>query len=167
MRSSPRDLEGTAGAMLGALDRWLLSWSRPLLERTGPFRSINGYGLFRSMTTVRPEIVIEGSLDGLEWVAYEFAWKPGDTTRPPRFVAPHMPRLDWQMWFASLNPRRAQPWLQGLMLRLLEGSPPVLGLLDRNPFPDAPPRYVRLVYYRYTYKGLEKSRQERKKALEG
>jgi hypothetical protein len=62
-----------------------------------------------------------------------------------------MPRLDWQMWFAALNPRRAQPWLLGLMERLLEGSPAVHRLFEKNPFPDAPPRYVRLVNYRYEF----------------
>ena len=38
-----------------------------------------------------------------------------------------------------------------LLRRLLEGSPRVLALLGRNPFPTAPPRYVRLTYYRYRF----------------
>ncbi len=29
------------------------------------------------------------------------------------------------------------------MFRLLRGSPPVLALLARNPFPQAPPKYLR------------------------
>ncbi len=55
------------------------------------------------------------------------------------------------MWFAALNPRHAAPWLQGLTLRLLEGSPRVLELLGENPFPDRPPRYVRGIAYRYEF----------------
>ncbi len=37
-----------------------------------PFRTVNGYGLFASMTTTRPEITIEGSQDGKVWRTYEF-----------------------------------------------------------------------------------------------
>ncbi len=116
-----------------------------------PFRTINGYGLFRVMTTQRPEIIIEGSDDGLTWKPYEFRWKPGDPKRRPRFAAPHQPRLDWQMWFAALGPQRSAHWLEGLVRRLLEGSPEVLGLLRENPFPDRPPRLLRMVMYRYRF----------------
>ncbi|HEY5281768.1 MAG TPA: lipase maturation factor family protein [Polyangia bacterium] len=30
-------------------------------------------------------------------------YKPGDLNHRPAFVAPHQPRLDWQMWFAALG----------------------------------------------------------------
>jgi len=153
-------IDGFAGRLFDAADQALVdSGSRGLLRSTDPFRTINGYGLFRAMTTSRPEIVIEGSDDGSVWKAYEFRWKPGEPTRPPPFVAPHMPRLDWQMWFAALDPRRQGAWLEGLMGRLLEGSPAVLGLLGRNPFPAGPPRYLRLTYYRYEFTTAEERRQ--------
>jgi hypothetical protein len=80
-----------------------------------------------------------------------FRYKPGDLKRRPRFVAPHQPRLDWQMWFAALDPRRAQPWLVALLRRMLEGSPAVLRLLDDETLLAKPPRYVRLVMYDYTF----------------
>jgi hypothetical protein len=128
----------------GALDN-------PLLAAVAPFRSINGYGLFRVMTTERPEIVIEGSRDSVTWREYGFRWKPGDVTRRPRFVAPHQPRLDWQMWFAALDPAGARAWLAPLAGHLLRGTPDVLALLGTNPFPDGPPKYVRLAYYRYRF----------------
>ena len=35
------------------------------------------------------------------------------------------------------------------MWRLLEGSPPVLALLDSNPFADSRPKYVRAQLYDY------------------
>src|SRR5437667_4480802 len=123
----------------------------PLLDAVAPLRSVNGYGLFRVMTTERPEIVIEGSDDTLHWREYGFPWKPGDVARRPRFMAPHMPRLDWQMWFAGLDPAGAQAWLLPLLRNILEGTPQVLELLGENPFPARPPRYVRLVYYRYRF----------------
>jgi hypothetical protein len=116
-----------------------------------PLRSINGYGLFRVMTTERREIVIEGSDDGTTWRAYEFRYKPGDPGRRPGFVEPHQPRLDWQMWFAALSVYEATPWFQGFLARLLEGAPAVLGLLATNPFPDHPPRYVRALLYDYRF----------------
>jgi predicted DCC family thiol-disulfide oxidoreductase YuxK len=124
-----------------------------------PLRSANGYGLFAVMTTERPEILLEGSEDGETWKPYEFRWKPGDPLRRPRFVAPHQPRLDWQMWFAALGDYRANPWLLSTMARLQEGSPEVLGLLETNPFPGRPPRYVRAVLYRYNFTNAEERRR--------
>lgn len=83
-------------------DQLLLSWAEPLiLDRISAFRTVNGYGLFRVMTTHRPEIVVEISDDGQRWEAMEFCYKPGSVDRPPPIVAPQMPRLDWQMWFAA------------------------------------------------------------------
>ena len=122
-----------------------------LLSLTDPLRTINGYGLFRVMTTTRPEIIIEASNDGLTWSEYELPWKPGDPKRRPRLVAPHQPRLDWQMWFAALNPDGNAYWLRNLARRLLEGSPAVVDLFADTVSGDVPPRYVRFVYYRYEF----------------
>jgi predicted DCC family thiol-disulfide oxidoreductase YuxK len=116
-----------------------------------PLRSTNNYGLFAVMTTSRPEIIVEGSDDGAVWKAYEFRWKPGDLRRRPRFVAPHQPRLDWQMWFAALGSYEENPWFIPFLGRLLEGSPEVVHLLAENPFPKAPPRYVRALLYDYRF----------------
>lgn len=122
-----------------------------VLRWTQPLRSINVYGLFSIMTMTRPEIVVEGSNDLREWRAYEFRYKPGDLNRRPAFVAPHQPRLDWQMWFAALGDVRRNPWFVNFVERLLEGSPDVLALLERNPFPDSPPRYLRATLYEYRF----------------
>jgi hypothetical protein len=100
------------------------------------------------MTTERPEIIVEVSGDGVRWHEHPFRWKPGDVTRRPRFVEPHQPRLDWQMWFAALDPRGNIHWLQRLMERMIEGSEPVLGLMGESPLGDEPPRLVRMIYYR-------------------
>jgi len=134
--------------------RWRVPWPAPLvsLARAAiPFESVGTYGLFMVMTTSRPEIIIEGSDDGASWLAYEFRWKPGDVTRKPRFVAPHQPRLDWQMWFAALGTYEENPWLVNFLVRLLQGAPEVERLLRRNPFPNQPPRYVRAVLYEYRF----------------
>ena len=128
-----------------------LTWSDRVIGWVQPFRSINGYGLFRVMTVERPEIVIEGSLDGLEWTEWNLRWKPGDPNRRPGLVAPHQPRLDWQLWFAALDPRGASYWLSPLLTRLLEGAPPVTALVGSAAFADATPRYLRLAYYDYRF----------------
>lgn len=126
-----------------------------------PLNIVNGYGLFAVMTTSRPEIIMEGSEDGVTWFAYEFKWKPGDLSRKPAFVEPHQPRLDWQMWFAALGSYRHHPWFMNFMVRLLEGSPEVTGLLAKNPFPDHPPTHLRAVVYDYHFTDLKTLRTKR------
>ena len=55
------------------------------------------------------------------------------------------------MWFAALGNVQDNPWFVRFLVRLLEGSPEVLGLLRTDPFPDHPPRYVRAVVYDYHF----------------
>ncbi len=91
-------------------------------EIVRPLRSFNPYGLFRVMTRTRPEIIIEGSSDGEHWETYHFRWKPTDLNQRPRWAGPHMPRIDWQMWFEALNAERhvAHPFSRFLYGRFLE-----------------------------------------------
>ena len=110
------------------------AWMTWLESQARPLRSVNPYGLFSMMTVQRPEILVEGSDDGEHWKEYPFRYKVGDLSRPPRQVAPHQPRLDWQMWFAALG--SPPGWFVAFLARLLEGSPEVLGLLAGNPFPE-------------------------------
>jgi len=136
-------------------------WPRPvtaLHDAAAPFRSVNSYGLFAVMTTSRPEIVVEGSHDGVTWTPYEFRWKPGDVAGRPRFVAPHQPRLDWQMWFAALGSCERNDWFVSFLARLREGSPPAVKLLARDPFPGRPPAHLRAMLYDYRFADLEARR---------
>jgi hypothetical protein len=116
---------------------------------------VNSYGLFAIMTTTRLEIIVQGSNDGETWLDYEFPYKPGDPKRRPPLVAPHQPRLDWQMWFAALGEHRQNPWFTNFLVRLLEGSPEALSLVEKNPFPTSPPRYIRAVLYDYRFTDFE------------
>ena len=126
-----------------------------------PFRSVNTYGLFADMTESRPEIIVEGSNDRITWETYQFRWKPGDLTVAPKWVAPHQPRLDWQMWFAALQGSyQRTPWFLNFMGALLQGKSEVLQLLAENPFPDTPPRYVRATLYDYRFTDLATKRSE-------
>ena len=122
-----------------------------LTQAAAPFFIVNSYGLFAVMTVARPEVLIEGSDDGENWHEYVFRYKPGPLSRRALWNIPHQPRLDWQMWFAALGSLRENPWIESLMLRLLEGSPAVLGLFDSNPFANGPPRYVRAQLYDYRF----------------
>ncbi len=122
-------------------------------ELVAPLRSFNAYGLFRVMTRERPEIVIEGSRDGQTWTPYRFPDKPGELERAPAFAGLHMPRLDWQLWFAALEHEgaRRSAWYPRFLAGLLRGSEPVLGLLADDPFAGAPPRYLRSTVYLYEF----------------
>lgn len=143
--------------------RLLVPWPMALLRFhyvLSSFRTVNSYGLFAVMTTSRPEIIVEGSNDGVTWQAYEFKWKPGDLARRPEFAQPHQPRLDWQMWFAALGTYQRNPWFVNFLRRLLEGSPDALRLLAKNPFPDSPPLYVRAVLFDYRFTDLKTKREQ-------
>jgi len=129
-----------------------------LLAVAAPLRISNTYGLFANMTTERREIIIEGSRDGRQWRPYVLAYQPGPLARAPVWATPHQPRLDWQMWFAALGPAERNPWFQNLLVRLLQGQRPVLSLLARNPFPEAPPRFVRARLWLYRFTDFEQRR---------
>ncbi|XP_068762441.1 lipase maturation factor 2-like [Montipora capricornis] len=106
-----------------------------LYNKTSYLELTNAYGLFRSMTGVggRPELVVIGSnsLDG-PWEQYNFLYKPGNPYQPPPFVAPHQPRLDWQMWFASLQSYNDNPWFLSFLHKLLLGKQDVLQHYTQN-----------------------------------
>ena len=169
-RAWPKPVVVAVAALIGLLSvlatfgpgRVGAEWPDPLMtfRRTlAPLRLVGNYGLFAVMTTERPEITVEGSADGTSWRPYEFRWKPQDPARAPAFVAPHMPRLDWQMWFAALGRYQQNPWFLAFVLRLLEGSPPVRALLANDPFPNEPPRYVRATTASYTFTGFAERRE--------
>jgi hypothetical protein len=120
-----------------------------------PLRMVSSYGLFSVMTTERNEIVIEGSDDGVQWREYEFRYKPGDVARPPLWNIPHQPRLDWQMWFAALDDPRRVSWFSRFLERLLQNEPTVTALLEKNPFAEKAPQYIRAQFYSYSFSGTE------------
>ena len=59
------------------------------------------------------------------------------------------------MWFAALDNPQRLPWFWRFLERLLENEPTVTALLEKNPFPDEPPMYVRAQFYDYTFAGGE------------
>ncbi|MFI5362587.1 MAG: lipase maturation factor family protein [Elusimicrobiota bacterium] len=175
-KSSPRTPSPWRGRAVGAFAAlWLtvsaVVWSltagaRPpfarawgaLLAAVEPLRSINNYGLFAVMTTTRDEIMIEVSADGHDWREWPFRYKPGDPLRAPPIVAPHMPRVDWQMWFAALG--APSPWFGNLLYRLLQGSPDVEALLGPSPLGGARPAYARATLWSTRFSTPEERRAD-------
>jgi hypothetical protein len=130
---------------------------------------VNTYGAFGSVGRERYEIVFEGTnellaVESSQWREYEFKAKPGNPSRRPALITPYHYRLDWQIWFAAipgvhydlrtLPTPQHYPWVARFVWKLLQNDGPVLGLLANNPFPEAPPRYVRAVVYRYKFAPL-------------
>jgi hypothetical protein len=66
-------------------------------------------------------------------------------------VEPYHPRLDWQLWFAALDPMRGLPLLEALSRGLRAGTPAVVALMGRDPFPKSAPRYIRFALYDYRF----------------
>jgi len=124
-----------------------------------PFRIANRYGLFAVMTRSRYEIEFQGSNDGQTWTAYPFRHKPQELDKPPRIYAPYQPRLDWNLWFASLGEWRDNPMVLRAERRLLSNDHDVLALFAANPFPQGPPRQVRAVLWQYWFTSMEEKRQ--------
>ncbi len=140
-----------------------ISWPRVILkchEVCSRLNIVNGYGLFAVMTTSRPEIIIEGSDDGVNWKEYEFKYKTGHLDKRPVFVAPHQPRLDWQMWFAALGSYHQNPWFTRLCYKLLQGEPQVLSLLESNPFSDKPPQFIRASVFEYHFANYSEQKKD-------
>ncbi|NXX75362.1 LMF2 factor, partial [Urocolius indicus] len=121
------------------------------------FQLASSYGLFRRMTGVggRPEVVLEGSYDRQSWTEIEFMYKPGNVSVAPAVVAPHQPRLDWQMWFAALAHHSSSPWFTSFVHRLLQGKKEVIRLVQvdeaQYPFSARPPIYIRAQLYKYWF----------------
>ncbi|XP_027252075.1 lipase maturation factor 2 [Cricetulus griseus] len=137
--------------------RHLWTGAHRLFSSVEHLQLTSSYGLFRRMTGLggRPEVVLEGSYDGHHWTEIEFMYKPGNVSRPPPFLIPHQPRLDWQMWFAALGPHTQSPWFTSLVLRLLQGKEPVIRLVQNHvakyPFHEQPPTYLRAQHYKYWF----------------
>jgi hypothetical protein len=143
--------------VITATQIWMLSTrERPaeklamVLEYLDSYRVANMYHVFPTMTTERIELEVTGSDDGIEWKKYRFKYKPDDLDQQPGLVMPHQPRLDWQIWFVPLHSKHL-PWFEQFVYALLEGAEDVDDLLEHNPFPDKPPRYINVDAYKYTF----------------
>jgi hypothetical protein len=149
-----------------------------IYKGSASFHIVSGYGLFRQMTGVgkwkstfglmktsgeypavvqRPELIMEAyDRSNNIWTEIPFKYKPSlNTSNYPKFVAPHQPRLDWQMWFAALSNYQQQTWFINLVDRILNGNcDELVSLLDADkyPFPiGTSPAYVRAKINNYDF----------------
>jgi hypothetical protein len=128
-------------------------------------RSVQRFGIghifhvFPTMQTQRHELVIQGSNDGQIWQPYDFKYKPGDPKQAPGMIIPHQPRLDWMIWFVPTQQPIQMKWFGRFLQRLHQGSETVSGLLEQNPFPSSPPRYLRVDSFRYRFTSAEERAQ--------
>jgi lipase maturation factor 1 len=123
-----------------------------------PFRIANQYGLFAIMTRGRYEIEFQGSNNGQDWTPYPFRYKPQALNEAPGIYAPYQPRFDWNLWFASLTDFQQAEIVPLTEERLLEGDRDVLYLFRGNPFPNAPPKYIRAILWQYWFTSLDEKR---------
>jgi hypothetical protein len=136
-----------AAVSFGEGGPWMLAF-QGLRERTEPLRLVNTYHLFASITRERiePQFEVE---TGAGWQPLHLWHKPGDPRRRPDFVAPHQPRVDFQLWFHGLSYRYRRPLYVTMLLDRLCADPGAVAPLFREPPPAA--RAVRVAYYRYTF----------------
>lgn len=134
----------------------LLSSGQIMNTSFDPFHLVNTYGAFGSITRVRYEVILQGTLDSVvtpstEWREYEFKAKPGDPSRRPPQVTPYHYKIDWQMWFAAMSPYYQHPWILNFIAKLLQNDPETLSLIRVNPFSEHPPTFIRAELYEYHF----------------
>ena len=121
----------------------------PLRELWEPFRFVNTYHLFGSITWARVEPQFE-TFDGASWSERDLRYKMGAPRRRPAWVAPHQPRLDFQLWFYGLNYRAgAPPYIANLLERMCHDPDAVDGFFAQ-PLPRKPSA-VRITFYDYAF----------------
>jgi hypothetical protein len=139
----------------------LFSCSQTMNGSFDPLSLVNTYGAFGGVDRERHEVILEGTRDevpdrGADWEEYELPCMPGDPRRRPCLIAPYHYRLDWQMWFVGNGAARGEsieeePWLVHLVWQLLAGEPSPRRLLFRDPFADAPPKWIRADVWHYAF----------------
>jgi hypothetical protein len=134
---------------------WMVFPAAPLpitpVRALAPWRIADQYGLFAIMTPDRYELEFQGSNDGVNWTAYKFRFKPQDIDKAPRIYAPYQPRFDWNLWFASLGSWREFSIVPRTETLLLKNDQDVISLFADNPFPNVPPKMVRVVVWQYWF----------------
>jgi lipase maturation factor 1 len=124
------------------------------------FKVANSYGLFAVMTTKRREIILQGSHDEKNWETISFKYKPSSSKEGLKQIAPFHPRLDWQMWFASLSSFQENPWFNRLIIRVFEDTKTINPLLRNNPFKGNPPKYIRSLLVDFTFTNLKEKKSQ-------
>jgi hypothetical protein len=134
----------------------LLSSRQAMNTSFDPLELVNTYGAFGTVGQSRDVIIFEGTSStdpaaATEWKEYVTVALPSDPKRAPVQIAPYQPHLDWQLWFAAMGSPEQYPWAINLVWKLLHNDPATLSLFAGNPFPNAPPRAIRVIHYVYHF----------------
>jgi hypothetical protein len=139
----------------------LCSSHQRMIDYYEPFDLVGTYGVFGDVTQNvgwkdRHVIILEGTASAdpdtaTDWKEYRWLAQPSDPAAAPVQIAPYQPHLDWQLWFAPMGGPEDAPWMISLIAKLLHNDPLALSLIGPNPFPNAPPRYIRAVSYTYEF----------------
>lgn len=121
-----------------------------------PLDLVNTYGAFGSVGRELLNVAFEGTNDEVpdekaSWKAYPYKGLPVDLHKRPPQIAPYQLHLDWQIWFASMSTADEYPWTLNLVSKLLHNDNDAVRLFAENPFPEKPPRFIRVVLYRYSF----------------
>jgi hypothetical protein len=130
----------------------------PIRRVYAPWRVVNTYHLFGQITRTRIEAEFQTTDDGTTWVAHELRHKPGDPKRRPDWVAPHQPRVDFQLWFYGLSYRSGAPEYVTKLLERLCRDPDAVAPLFRAPLPRHPTA-ARIAYWQYQFTSSDERRQ--------
>jgi hypothetical protein len=121
------------------------------------------YVKFSHMTKRRYELILQTSADGRQWRDVRWKAKPSLVSAFPPVLGPHIPMLDWRVWFlANEHARGLAPpdWYDRLMKGVLKGEPKVVALLGEVP-KDV--KWVRTLVYDYRFvHGAEAEERHRK-----
>jgi hypothetical protein len=141
----------------------LCSSNQRMIESYEPFDLVSSYGVFGTVTQNpgwkdRRVVVFEGTSSADpnshtpgDWKEYRWLAQVSDPAAAPIQISPYQPHLDWQLWFAPMGTPNDFPWTVSLVSKLLHNDPLALSLIGPNPFPNAPPRYIRAVEYSYHF----------------
>lgn len=128
---------------------------REPLAALRPFHLAHSYHLFAQITTVRvePEFQVLAAADdhgdAPPFRPVHLHYKPGPLDRPPPRVAPHQPRVDFQLWFYGLSLQRTPAYVRRLALLLCAEPTRAQPLFATALPPD--PAAVRLQFWRYQF----------------
>jgi len=126
-------------------DNWFMSALADGYYAYTHARLVGRYHLFANMTRTRDVPVFQGMGDEGEWITYPYRWAPGDANITPSIIAPFHPRLDFQIWFHSMQRGLATRIVQ----RLRDEPAAAADYFASDPFVGSRPKKLRVLRTRY------------------
>ncbi len=136
------------------IDWYPTALSRPFVTFFAGFHSANAFTLFGGLLPARYGIEFEGSNDGGEtWRVYEYHFQPQDPKRICPYISPWYARFEATLQIEATK-STPSPLYPLVATHLLQRDPAVTALFRKDPFPDRPPRIIRMPAYQLTFTNL-------------